>query len=181
MKTKAEIELALLPEGLPPVDANKWPKERAGALNVYSCDKCRGVLVVVLLDWGTTPFMLACGEGDREVVMPPGAKRDRYCKGSLQSRFYRVAPLWAAHLSHAFYRPDDTGPAMVPALELLEAKARRHKVPDDAIEAARRETIEHVERGGLLLRKLNEHERREQRRRFSTPGHGGSSHPGRFA
>jgi hypothetical protein len=70
---------------------------------------------------------------------------------------------------------------MIPALELLEAKARRHKVPDDAIEAARRETIEHVERGGLLLRKLNGHELREQRRKFSGSGHGGSSHPGRFA
>ena len=187
MKTKAEIEATLLPKGLPPVDANKWPKEREGALNVYRCEKCKGALVVVLLDWGTTPFLIGCSSGGRDVVMPAGVRRDRYCSGTMQSQFYRVSELFAAHLSHGWHRPADTGPALAAYFEQLERNARRAGASVEALEAAKRETIEHVERGGLLLRELTEDERdtwsRKLLRPIGTPrsGNGGSSHPGRFA
>lgn len=183
MKTKAEIEAELLPEGLPPEDAQKWPKERTGALNVYTCDKCRGAMVVVLLDWGTTPFMVDC----RATVMPAGVKRDRYCRGTMKSHFYRVAPLWAAHLSHGWYRPADTGPGMLDVLDDLTRKAKRHGASAEAVEAGKRETIGHVERGGLLLRELTDAEQSEwwlrlgariMREGGDVGGRGGS---GRFA
>lgn len=105
MKTKAEIEAALLPNGLPPENSPTWPRERAGQLNAYVCNTCRGVLVVVLLDWGTTPFSLSCEHYGRHVVLPPGRRRVAPCPGMLSSSFYRVSPLFSAHLSHGFYRP----------------------------------------------------------------------------
>lgn len=181
MKTKAEIEAELLPKGLPPVEANEWPKERAGALNVYTCEKCSGVMVVVLLDWGTTPFMVDC----RATTMPAGKKRDRYCRGMMKSHFYRVAPLWAAHLSHGWYRPADTGLGMLEVLDALTRKAKRHGASAEAIEVGKRETIEHVERGGLLLRELTETEQRDWRRKLGAAerlwASSGSGHPPRFA
>ena len=191
MKTKAEIEAALLPNGLPPENSPTWPRERAGSLNAYVCDTCRGALVVVLLDWGTTPFLLSCENYGRHVVLPPGRRRVAPCRGMLSSSFYRVSPLFSAHLSHGFYRPADTGPAMVEHFAQLERSVRAHVFESDtlaaqALEAAKRETVEHVERGGLILRELTKQERGEWARRTlwgdaPPPSRGGSSHPGRFA
>lgn len=161
MKTKAEIEAELL--AATPIE--KWT-ESMGKLNAYQCNKCRSVLVVVLLDWGTTPFMLGCAEAGRFVATPPGTKRDRYCKGDMTSGFYRIDHVWATYLTHGFYRPDDTGPAMVVEMERIELKGKRHGASADSIESVRRETIAHVERGGLLLRELNVEERGHWRKRF---------------
>lgn len=127
MLTKAEIEAKLLPNGLPPADSPTWPRERAGSFNVYVCNRCRGALVVVLLDWGTTPFLVSCERGSRNVI---------------------------------------------------EREALTHEDRARVFEAAKRETIEHVERGGLLLRDLTEPERAHWRATLAPsiptkPGTGG--------
>jgi hypothetical protein len=173
---------------LPPADSPEWPRERAGALNVYACDTCHGALVVVLLDWGTTPFMLSCASLGGYVQLPPGQQRRGICAGVLSSAFYRVSPLFASHLTHGFYRPADTGAAMADEFAKLEQTVRVQNLGSDtldaqALEVAKRETIEHVERGGLLLRVLSTAERDEWANRILRvlPTRGGSSHPGRFA
>lgn len=182
MLTKAEIEAKLLPNGLPPADSPTWPRERAGSFNVYVCNRCRGALVVVLLDWGTTPFLVSCQRAGRNVILPAGVKRDRYCSGHLQSSFYRVSEQWAQHVAAAFYRPADTGSAMEEVFERMRRELEREALTSEdrarVFEEAKRETIEHVERGGLLLRDLTEPERAHWRATLAPsiptkPGTGG--------
>lgn len=47
-------------------------------LNRYTCQKCRGSIVTVDADEGTTPFMLGC-------------RATEGCNGDMHSSFYRVA------------------------------------------------------------------------------------------
>lgn len=185
MLTKAEIEAKLLPNGLPPADSPTWPRERAGSFNVYVCNRCRGALVVVLLDWGTTPFLVSCERAGRGVIVPgvvvPGDRRG-LCPGQMQSSFYRVSERWVPYVAAAFYRPADTGSAMAEAFERMRLDLEREAMTGEdrarVFEAAKRETIEHVERGGLLLRELTEPERAHWRATLAPtiptkPGTGG--------
>jgi hypothetical protein len=51
-----------------------------GRKNLYTCDICRGEVVTLDLDEGTTPFMLSC------LATPK-------CQGLMQSSFYQCDPL----------------------------------------------------------------------------------------
>ena len=65
-----------------------------GKLNIYTCDACRGHIVVCDIDTGVTPFMLGC-------------KATPECKGMMKSSMYRVFDQDMA-ASHVFYRPTTT-------------------------------------------------------------------------
>lgn len=66
-----------------------------GKLNIYTCDTCRGHIVTIDMDAGTTPFMIAChavqeGEGQ--------------CKGRMTSSMYRVFDQ-SMRPDYEWYRP----------------------------------------------------------------------------
>jgi hypothetical protein len=53
------------------------PEGFKGKKNIYVCDKCKGHVVTVDKDEGTTPFMIEC-------------KATIFCEGMMKSSFYRV-------------------------------------------------------------------------------------------
>jgi hypothetical protein len=63
----------------------------SGKVNVYTCPECKGEMVTVDVDEGTTPFMLGC-------------RATAGCKGLAESSFYRPRP---GHAPPAleWYRP----------------------------------------------------------------------------
>lgn len=76
--------------------------EQAGAINVYTCDQCRGRIVTRNAVEGTTPFLLAC-------------RATKGCRGLMESGFYRVAQ--DAVPTYEWFRPTPEearrqGPAM---------------------------------------------------------------------
>lgn len=112
--------------------------ERAGEKNAYYCGTCRGYIVTVNLDDGTTPFMLAC----RVAGEPSDALN--LCDGRMKSMFYPAAPwperdgfgtLIPTEPTHEWYAPKGA-----------ELKRIRRSDP---------QTAEHVRRGGLLLRRVD--------------------------
>lgn len=68
--------------------------EKAGQRNQYTCEKCGGKFVTVVLVDGTTPFMSGCR-----------AKWPGECKGMAQSGFYRINQFTPAEWG--WYRPDE--------------------------------------------------------------------------
>lgn len=96
-----------------------------GRENVWTCRKCGAMLVTVDRDAGVTPFFMRCGEHN-----PNG------CGGDMTSAFYPNGPR-PQHIpapTHEWYSPDDK-----------ERKRLRRTSPA---------LHEHVERGGLLIRKI---------------------------
>lgn len=61
-----------------------------GQRNRYICQRCRGSIDTIDIDWGVTPFMTRCRINDR-------------CGGEMKSSFYRVGS--PAHATHEWYRP----------------------------------------------------------------------------
>ncbi|HEU4975273.1 MAG TPA: hypothetical protein VFT50_09305 [Baekduia sp.] len=101
-------------------------------INGWTCDACGQTTYVVHVDEGVTPMFLACRA---EGVDP----REATCKGMGQSLMYpRTAPPphVLAAVAWEWYQPD-----------AAELRALRQFEP---------QTAEHVERGGLLLRKLTD-------------------------
>lgn len=107
---------------------------KAGDKNAYYCEDCRGYLVVVHADDGVTPMFLAC----RVKGEPTDPAND--CKGRSHSLMYPTEP-WPekdgfgtaipTEPTYEWYAPDE--------------RERRTLKPD---------TLDHVERGGLLLRPI---------------------------
>ena len=94
--------------------------------NVYTCQKCGGLTVTIDIDEGTTPFMIRCRAKDVFALAVP------YCDGQAVSSFYPKGPR-PAHIpapEWEWYRPDD-----------------------DETSKQNAATKEHIERGGLLLRR----------------------------
>jgi len=88
-----------------------------GHKNIYVCEACRGHIVTVDTDDGTTPFLTPC-------CVTKG------CKGMMKSSFYRVFDQ-SIGPSHEWFRPS-------PQARFSPSG------------------MEHVKRGGLILRKLDE-------------------------
>lgn len=74
--------------------------EDAGKKNLYTCQTCRGQIVTVNRDAGTTPFMIDCEA--------PNPGTWQACRGVMYSNFY-PAGLEALAPSHEWYRPTSAG------------------------------------------------------------------------
>lgn len=60
--------------------------------NKYTCESCKGTIITIDLDVGTTPSMLACrARGD--------------CKGVMWSSFYSPSSVGDAEPTHEWYIP----------------------------------------------------------------------------
>lgn len=108
-----------------------------GRLNAYWCESCNGYIVTIDIDEGVTPMFLACRvKGD-----PADPGND--CRGRMHSMMYPALP-WPA--TDGF----NTAIPTVPTWEWYKPDAqemKRYRRRGDA------ETIEHVRKGGLLLRR----------------------------
>lgn len=115
--------------------------EQAGKKNGYKCKGCGWRIVTVNACEGTTPFMVGCEnpapteEEKRAGKDAQGFSGSKGCGAFMESFFYQVPQ----HLepSHEWYSPDKQ-----------ERKRLRRK--------GQAETLEHVERGGLLLRRVGQ-------------------------
>jgi hypothetical protein len=77
-----------------------------GKKNIYTCEACRGHVVTVDKDAGTTPFMIGC-------------KVTEGCNGKMTSSFYRVFDQKMA-AAYEWYRPDAT------EITTLDSATRHH-------------------------------------------------------
>lgn len=107
-----------------------------GALrkNAYWCEDCHGYIVTVDIDEGVTPMFLAC-----RVKGEPNAPGND-CKGTSRSMMYPAEP-WPE--KDGFGHPIPTEPTWewyAPGL--------------DEANALSRDAFEHVQKGGLLLRRI---------------------------
>lgn len=87
-----------------------------GKINIYVCDVCKGNMVTIDRDDGTTPFMTSC-------------KAKYGCEGPMVSSMYRVDQ--TLRPTHEWYAPT--------VLDHLRPAERQH-----------------VEMGGLLLRRVDQ-------------------------
>lgn len=118
--------------------------ERVGERNAYYCQTCRGYIVTVNLNDGTTPFMLAC-----RVKGEPGDP-DNDCRGLMRSMYYPAQP-WPK--TDDYDNPIPTEPTYEwYILDPIEWKrlAKKARHGDSASE----QTLDHITRGGLLLRRV---------------------------
>jgi hypothetical protein len=102
--------------------------------NAYYCDACRGYVVTVDRDEGVTPMFLAC-----RVKGEPTDARNR-CKGQMVSMMYPPEP-WPEKDGYGAQIPT------TPTWEWYSPDADERAALDDATSA-------HVEKGGLLLRRI---------------------------
>jgi hypothetical protein len=81
-------------------DDKKWPGERAGMINLYTCEyaACRKKTVFILLDAGTTPFIITCPVCKNEctsscynIEVPKGTCR---IKLEAEQAFFRPTKDW---------------------------------------------------------------------------------------
>lgn len=102
--------------------------------NAYYCEACGGYIVTVDRDEGVTPMFLAC----RVKGEPTDPRND--CKGTSQSMMYPAEP-WP--------ETDDYGHQIptAPTWEWYTPGA-------DEANVLNRETFEHIQKGGLLLRRI---------------------------
>ena len=103
------------------------PKLWGGRLNIYVCEACRSHIVTRDVDEGVTPFMLSSAE-----YCPKGCVSEKPGGVHMSSSFYRV---WDQRIreDYQWYAP---GPEESAGLNPYHA--------------------DHVERGGLLIRKAPE-------------------------
>lgn len=109
-----------------------------GYENVYTCQKCGGRVTTIDVDQGVTPFMIRCrvDTADHEILTTyiPGiaAQVKPNCGGQMHSSFYPLGrrPSSIPAPSFEWYMPDE------------EEKRGLSQM-----------TLEHVEKGGLLLRR----------------------------
>jgi hypothetical protein len=107
-----------------------------GEKNVYTCDKCGEYTVTVDKDEGVTPFTIRCRAKDHPIK---GGMTIVGCAGRARSACYRLAGVLGSAYSNPeweWYHPD--------ADEMKRWAAHRFG-PD---------VVDHVERGGLLLRHI---------------------------
>lgn len=106
-----------------------------GEENVYTCQKCGCFTVTIDTDEGVTPFMLDCRASGREGD----------CDGMAESAFYPKGPR----------------PAHIPAPSWEWYKVERWEViGEHRVETREYHNLDpglkdHVDKGGLLIRKLN--------------------------
>lgn len=122
---------------------------REPRINVYVCEKCHGHTVTVDVDEGVTPFMIGChakeneshpaesgSKAFEELLKKEGirvkARLKLRCDGVAYSSFYPRGPKpsWTGEPKWEWYKPE--------ASEMSELS---------------RSALEHVDKGGLLLRK----------------------------
>lgn len=127
----AEGERAL---GLLPPEAGD-ECERRGEVNGYICQRCGEVTMVVLVDDGTTPFMIACRA---EGLDPTAAK----CKGTAESMFYPRSPLPPGYRAILLERGWEWYAAS-------KGQLRRFRKRNPGL-------YDHCSKGGLLLRRLTD-------------------------
>lgn len=102
--------------------------------NAYHCESCGGYIVTVDRDDGVTPMFLACRvKGD-----PKDPRND--CKGTSKSMMYPAEP-WPEKDGYGHAIPTE------PTWEWYAPRTDEANAPDRA-------TFEHVQKGGLLLRKI---------------------------
>lgn len=80
------------------------PEGFKGKKNIYVCEKCKGHVVTVDVDEGTTPFTIAC-------------KATIFCDGWMKSSMYRVFDQ-DMRAGWQWYRPT--------AVEIVAPEARSH-------------------------------------------------------
>lgn len=115
--------------------------EQAGKKNGYTCQGCGWRIVTVNVDDGTTPFMVGCenplptdGEKEKGRAASGPIRFEKGCGAMMQSHFYRIPQ--DLEPSHEWHSPDER-----------ERKQMRRKGDPN---------LEHVERGGLLLRRISD-------------------------
>lgn len=114
--------------------------ESKGKKNGYLCRGCGWRIITVNRDEGVTPFMIGCqndvpSDDDRKAARESGGVLgSRGCGAYMESAFYRV--LQSLEPSHEWYAPDKA-----------ERKRMRKK---------RDSNLEHVARGGLILRRISD-------------------------
>lgn len=117
----------------------------AGEKNAYWCPACRGYIVTIDRDEGTTPMFLAC-----RVKGEPGP--DNPCDGIMRSMIYPEEP-WGATTGYGHEIPTEpTWEWYAPTgveLKRLQKKARQRGGADA-------DTLDYVQRGGLLLRRIGD-------------------------
>jgi len=114
--------------------------EAKGKKNGYTCRGCGWRIVTVNRADGVTPFLLGCqndipSDEDRaKAIAAGGVRSSSGCGAFMESAFYRVPQ----HLepSHEWYAPD-------------KAERKRMRRRNDP-------SLEHVEQGGLLLRRISD-------------------------
>ena len=102
--------------------------------NAYWCDSCHGYIVTIDRDEGVTPMFLAC----RVKGEPTDPRND--CEGMSRSMMYPAEP-WPETDGYGHAIPTE------PTWEWYAPGA-------DEANALDRGTFEHVQKGGLLLRKI---------------------------
>lgn len=115
-------------------------KEKAGSINVYTCERCGNKTYVRMLNTGVTPFLIGCYNGD--------------CEGPSQSGFYRLTSedwliVATQGCTHVYFRPFDQA-------EFDRWVEWRKKQPgwnEEHADAIVRNTMDHVKKGGLILAK----------------------------
>lgn len=104
---------------------------KAGSRNVYTCQECGGKTVTVDRDEGVTPFMIGCRVNGQE----PDRER---CTGMMHSAFYRDPSAYLTEPEWEWFSP--TPEELTAYVENIDPRAVVG-------------TIEHVEKGGLLIRR----------------------------
>ena len=111
--------------------------ETAGAVNVYTCPKGHRTITRNRNE-GTTPFMLRC--------------RNEGCDQMAQSGFYRVPQDLVPALEWIAPTPAELESHLAHSREAFLVFSRRNPHRKLRWQDAREDIIEHVKKGGLLLR-----------------------------
>lgn len=107
--------------------------------NAYWCQSCHGYVVTIDLDEGVTPMFLAC----RVKGEPSDPAND--CQGRMHSMMYPEEP-WPA--TDGYDNPIPTEPTWE-WYKPFEPELKRYRRRGDEA------TLEHVRKGGLLLRRID--------------------------
>lgn len=130
------------------------PRRDWGRKNIYVCDTCHGAVVTEDVDHGTTPMFLACRvDGTEEWDRP-----DK-CSGTMQSQMYPREPWpepFKAMVAETLEGPEHSPSRLVRSfveIELPEVEWEWYHPSGAELRRVDGATLDHVRRGGLLLRK----------------------------
>lgn len=118
-------------------------------VNVYVCQKCGGHTVTVDVDEGVTPFMIGCHA--KETEPHPAESGLRAFEEALAKKGVRVKErlkLKCDGMAHSSFYPKGPRPA-----HIGEPKWEWYKPEQSEFSNLGRSALEHVAKGGLLMRK----------------------------
>ena len=121
-------------------------------INVYVCQKCGGYTVTVDVDEGVTPFMIGCHA--REFEPHPAEAGQRAFAEALAKEGVRVKErlkLRCDGMAYSSFYPRGPKPK-----HIGEPKWEWYKPEQGEFSELSRSALEHVAKGGLLLRKRTE-------------------------